>query len=174
MLWILCSCMQDRCGVRFVKVFNAGTTAHTVGLLGGELLRLFAKHTWYRKREGRLAAACPGPAAWSMHTIPPVSARMHAPSFSTAFAEPMFTSYIPLWYYCVKPTALHATSCAAGFILSAKQSPLWVPAGLLGSVLLTSSGFLLQTRGLKGGNTVVVCTMAATSSMISGVGGWNV
>lgn len=67
------------------------------------------------------------------------------------------------------------THTSSGFILSAKLSVLCVPLGLAASVALTSSGFLLQTRGLKAGNTVVVCVAAAVSSMISGVaaGGWG-
>ncbi len=56
----------------------------------------------------------------------------------------------------------------AGFILARRLSWVWAPVGLAGSVMLTSSGFVLQTRGFKAGNTVVVCTMAAVASMISG------
>ncbi|KAG2492568.1 hypothetical protein HYH03_009230 [Edaphochlamys debaryana] len=62
-----------------------------------------------------------------------------------------------------------AAACRTGFILAARLSVLWVPLGLGASVALTSTGFLLQTRGLKAGNTVVVCVAAATSSMITGV-----
>ncbi|KXZ43693.1 hypothetical protein GPECTOR_83g305 [Gonium pectorale] len=65
--------------------------------------------------------------------------------------------------------AFGAMVALLGFILAAKLSVLCVPLGLAGSVGLTSSGFLLQTRGLKAGNTVVVCVAAATSSMICGV-----
>lgn len=61
----------------------------------------------------------------------------------------------------------------AGFILAAKVSMVCIPLGLMCSVLLTTSGFVLQTRGLKTGNTVVVCTMAATSSMITGGRSWE-
>lgn len=45
----------------------------------------------------------------------------------------------------------------------------WILLGLLGSVFLSSTGFVLQTMGLKEGSTVVVCTCAAVSSMITGV-----
>ncbi|GFH27022.1 probable magnesium transporter, partial [Haematococcus lacustris] len=55
-----------------------------------------------------------------------------------------------------------------GFILARRVSLVWAPLGLLSSVLLTSSGFMLQTRGLKAGSTVVVCTMAAVASMVTG------
>jgi hypothetical protein len=44
-----------------------------------------------------------------------------------------------------------------------------VPLGLVSSVCLTTAGFVLQTWGLKDGNTVVVCTCAAVSSMVMGV-----
>ena len=54
---------------------------------------------------------------------------------------------------------------AAGFLLGRG----WVPTGLAGSVALSSSGFVLQTCGLKEGSTVVVCTCAAVSSMVMGV-----
>eukprot|EP00887_Chlorella_sp_A99_P002410 scaffold10.g2410.t1 len=60
---------------------------------------------------------------------------------------------------------LSAASCRIGFLLGR----LWVLVGLAGSVGLSSSGFLLQTRGLKDGSTVVVCTCAAVSSMVMGV-----
>jgi uncharacterized protein (DUF697 family) len=49
-----------------------------------------------------------------------------------------------------------------------KEVVLAVPAGLGASVGLTSLGFALQTRGLKDGNTVVVCTCAAVAAMITG------
>ena len=42
------------------------------------------------------------------------------------------------------------------------------PAGLVISVLVSSLGFMLQTLGLKEGNTVIVCTSAAVSSMATG------
>lgn len=42
------------------------------------------------------------------------------------------------------------------------------PAGLIVSVLVSSLGFMLQTLGLKEGNTVIVCTCAAVSSMATG------
>lgn len=61
-----------------------------------------------------------------------------------------------------------APARAAGFLL-APSGVLWVPLGLAGSVLLSSSGFLLQTCGLKEGSTVVVCTCAAVAAMVSGV-----
>mmetsp|Transcript_1856 Transcript_1856/g.2856 ORF Transcript_1856/g.2856 Transcript_1856/m.2856 type:complete len:371 (+) Transcript_1856:254-1366(+) len=65
---------------------------------------------------------------------------------------------------------LSAGACRTGFILARRASSwVWALVGLGGSMLLTSSGFVLQTRGLKGGNTVVVCTCAAVSSMITGV-----
>ncbi|GIL83831.1 hypothetical protein Vretifemale_12543, partial [Volvox reticuliferus] len=66
-----------------------------------------------------------------------------------------------------------AAACRTGFILAVKLSVVWIPLGLAASVGLTSSGFLLQTRGLKAGNTVVVCVAAATSSMICGGTGGN-
>eukprot|EP00798_Chlamydomonas_sp_ICE-L_P031634 gene31634-6828_t len=62
-----------------------------------------------------------------------------------------------------------AAACRTGFILANKVSVLCAPLGLGASVMLTTTGFVLQTRGLKSGNTVVVCTMAAVSSMVSGV-----
>ena len=64
---------------------------------------------------------------------------------------------------------LSAAACRTGFLLSqGPGSPLWVPAGIGFSALLTSCGFLIQTRGLKDGNTVIICTCAAVASMISG------
>jgi hypothetical protein len=45
---------------------------------------------------------------------------------------------------------------------------VFAPAGLAGSVMLTSSGFVLQTRGFKAGSSIMVCTAAAVASMVSG------
>ena len=65
---------------------------------------------------------------------------------------------------------LSAAASRTGFIMAHKlSSPIWVIIGLGASVGLSSSGFVLQTKGLKSGNTVVVCTMASVSSMVSGV-----
>ncbi|GAB4814143.1 hypothetical protein N2152v2_001189 [Parachlorella kessleri] len=63
---------------------------------------------------------------------------------------------------------LSAASCRTGFLL-APQHRLWPLLGLGGSVSLSGYGFVLQTMGLKEGNTVVVCTLAAVSAMVSGV-----
>ncbi|KAI8471221.1 MAG: hypothetical protein J3K34DRAFT_520715 [Monoraphidium minutum] len=62
-----------------------------------------------------------------------------------------------------------AAACRTGFQLAPSMGWALVPAGLAASVALTSSGFVLQTRGLKHGKAVVVCTLAAASSMVSGV-----
>lgn len=64
---------------------------------------------------------------------------------------------------------LSAASCRTGFQLAPQLGWLTVPAGIAASIALTSGGFVLQTRGLKSGNTVVVCTLATASSMVSGV-----
>ncbi|GAX79282.1 hypothetical protein CEUSTIGMA_g6722.t1 [Chlamydomonas eustigma] len=64
---------------------------------------------------------------------------------------------------------LSAAACRTGFILARKLSIVWIPLGLCGSVALSTSGFILQTRGLKAGNTIIVCTLAAVASMVSGV-----
>ena len=64
---------------------------------------------------------------------------------------------------------LSAAACRTGFLLAeGPGSPLWIVLGIAFSALLTSSGFVIQTRGLKDGNTVIVCTCAAVSSMVSG------
>lgn len=62
-----------------------------------------------------------------------------------------------------------AAACRTGFLLAVKISWVWIPLGLAASIVLTTSGFVMQTRGLKSGNTIVVCTMTAVSSMLSGV-----
>ncbi|KAL4428992.1 hypothetical protein ABPG77_006031 [Micractinium sp. CCAP 211/92] len=64
---------------------------------------------------------------------------------------------------------LSAASCRIGFLLAQRLSRLWVAVGLGGSVALSSSGFVLQTCGFKEGSAVVVCTLAAVSSMVTGV-----
>jgi len=63
---------------------------------------------------------------------------------------------------------MSAACCRTGFMLAGTHF-LAAPMGLAASVGLTSLGFALQTRGLKDGNTVVVCTCAAVAAMITGV-----
>ncbi len=65
---------------------------------------------------------------------------------------------------------LSAAASRTGFMLASRSSGLWTPAGILCSVALSAAGVLTQTRGLKDGNSVVVCTCAAVSSMASGRG----
>eukprot|EP00891_Asterochloris_glomerata_P007555 jgi/Astpho2/7555/Aster-02462 len=70
----------------------------------------------------------------------------------------------------VSPRQAASTSASrTGFMLASRGSGLWTPAGILCSVALSAAGVLTQTRGLKDGNSVVVCTCAAVSSMASGV-----
>jgi hypothetical protein len=57
---------------------------------------------------------------------------------------------------------LSAASCRVAFLLG-QRVWAWIPLGLGGSVVLSSTGFVLQTCGLKEGSTVVVCTLAAVS-----------
>ena len=64
---------------------------------------------------------------------------------------------------------ISAASCKAGITLSSQIGWVGVPLGLLCSALLSSLGFMLQTLGLKDGNTVAVCTCAAVASMGTGV-----
>ncbi|KAK9868206.1 hypothetical protein WJX84_006682 [Apatococcus fuscideae] len=64
---------------------------------------------------------------------------------------------------------LSAAACRTGFLLGSQVSVLYIPVGVLAGAGLTSTGLMLQTCGLKDGNTVVVCTCAAVSSMVTGV-----
>ncbi|CAL8470432.1 g9974 [Coccomyxa elongata] len=64
---------------------------------------------------------------------------------------------------------MSAAACRTGFLLAARVSWTAAPAGLAASICLSSTGFALQTLGFKDGNTVVVCTCAAVSSMVTGV-----
>lgn len=63
---------------------------------------------------------------------------------------------------------LSAASCKTGILLVHRVGWTAFPVGLTASVLLSSLGFMLQTLGLKDGNTVIVCTCAAVSSMATG------
>ena len=63
---------------------------------------------------------------------------------------------------------LSAAACRTGFLLGSQVSVLCIPVGVLAGAGLTSTGLMLQTCGLKDGNTVVVCTCAAVSSMVTG------
>ncbi|KAK9833929.1 hypothetical protein WJX74_010096 [Apatococcus lobatus] len=64
---------------------------------------------------------------------------------------------------------MSAAACRTGFLLGSQVSVLCVPVGILAGSGLTTVGLMLQTCGLKDGNTVVVCTCAAVSSMVTGV-----
>jgi len=63
---------------------------------------------------------------------------------------------------------LSAATCRTGFLMAARRWT-WVPFGLACSFGLSSTGFILQTCGLKEGSTVVVCTCVAVTSMVTGV-----
>jgi len=74
--------------------------------------------------------------------------------------------------------ALSASACRAGMVLSAAAAArgggaaarsLPAAAGLGASLGLTAAGVLAQTRGLKDGSAMVVCTAAAVSSMVAGL-----
>uniref|UniRef100_A0A1D1ZVW1 Probable magnesium transporter n=1 Tax=Auxenochlorella protothecoides TaxID=3075 RepID=A0A1D1ZVW1_AUXPR len=65
---------------------------------------------------------------------------------------------------------LSAGACKTGFTLAAAWGPAAAALGLAASLALSSTGFALQTLGLKDGATVVVCTSAAVGAMLSGVG----
>lgn len=63
---------------------------------------------------------------------------------------------------------LSAASCRTGFLLAGRLSWLAAPAGLCMSIVFSSLGFMLQTLGFKDGHSVIVCTCAAVSSMVTG------
>ncbi|KAF8055283.1 PAS2 [Scenedesmus sp. PABB004] len=62
-----------------------------------------------------------------------------------------------------------AAAARTGFELGRSLSWLLVPVGLAASAGLTSTGFVLQTRGFKHGSALVVCTTAAAASIVAGV-----
>ncbi|KAK9791155.1 hypothetical protein WJX73_006607 [Symbiochloris irregularis] len=64
---------------------------------------------------------------------------------------------------------MSAACCRLGFNLARSSTWVAAPVGLLVGVGFTSLGFVLQTLGLKDGNTVVVCTCASVSSIGTGV-----
>lgn len=64
---------------------------------------------------------------------------------------------------------LSAACCRTGFLMAARRRWTWGPFGIAWSIFLSSQGFVLQTKGLKEGATVVVCTCVAVTSMVAGV-----
>ena len=64
---------------------------------------------------------------------------------------------------------ISAASCKAGINLMSQIGWIGLPLGLICSAMLSSLGFMLQTLGLKDGNTVAVCTCAAVASMGTGL-----
>ena len=67
---------------------------------------------------------------------------------------------------------MSAASCRVGFTMARAMTWVAAPLGIIVGVGFTSLGFLLQTLGLKDGNTVVVCTCAAVSSIGTGAHHW--
>lgn len=64
---------------------------------------------------------------------------------------------------------LSAACCRTGFLMAERQRWTWAPFGIMWSIFLSSNGFVLQTKGLKEGATVVVCTCVAVTSIVTGV-----
>ncbi len=66
--------------------------------------------------------------------------------------------------------ALSAASMRTGMLLSQQHSqPLWAVAGILGSIGLSSTGFFLQTRGLKNGRAVAIGTFTNVFVLVTAV-----
>ena len=63
---------------------------------------------------------------------------------------------------------LSAACCRTGFLLARRLTWLAAPTGLCMSIVFSSLGFMLQTLGFKDGHSVIVCTCAAVSSMVTG------
>ncbi len=63
--------------------------------------------------------------------------------------------------------SLSAASCRAGFLLArfTRAAPLF---GLAAAGCLTAAGVVCQTRGLKDGAAMVVCTAGAVATMLTG------
>ena len=102
----------------------------------------------------------------------PIATATDVDSHAVALPAPELTTH----HSCSSRPALQAGACfglsaaasRTGFMLASRGTALWTPAGILCSVALSAAGVLTQTRGLKDGNSVVVCTCAAVSSMASG------
>ena len=66
--------------------------------------------------------------------------------------------------------SLSASACKVGFLFNQRgYSVLFALVGLGCSVLLTGAGLVSQTKGLKDGNSVVVCTIGNVSQMVVAV-----
>ena len=67
--------------------------------------------------------------------------------------------------------SLSASACKVGFLLSRRghHPSLCALAGLGASVALTGAGLVCQTKGLKDGNSVIVCTCGNVAQMITAV-----
>ena len=67
--------------------------------------------------------------------------------------------------------SLSASACKAGFLLSRRgHHPfLCALAGVSASVALTGAGLVCQTKGLKDGNSVIVCTCGNVAQMVVAV-----
>lgn len=64
---------------------------------------------------------------------------------------------------------LSASVIRTGFLMATYKRWTWAPLGIICGIGLSSTGFVLQTCGLKEGSTVVVCTCAAVTAMVVGV-----
>jgi hypothetical protein len=65
--------------------------------------------------------------------------------------------------------SLSALACKIGFILGSQYNRLFILLGVACSAGLTGSGLVFQTRGLKDGNSVVVCTCGNVAQMVTAV-----
>ena len=67
--------------------------------------------------------------------------------------------------------SLSASACKVGFLLSRRghHPSLCALAGLGASVALTGAGLVCQTKGLKDGNSVIVCTCGNVAQMVVAV-----
>ena len=66
--------------------------------------------------------------------------------------------------------SLSALACKIGFILGAQyHTRLLILVGIGASAGLTGAGLVCQTRGLKDGNSVVVCTCGNVAQMVTAV-----
>lgn len=151
MLWPVRSCLPDRwVGAAFMWDQDACCSTR---------LSALRHHQAYMQRLG---------CSWASSAQLLVTASGQRPGVASPPMSCSWGALLPSHRTGPHPHPTPTPPAPPGFQVSPVLGWPAVVGGLAASVGLTSSGFLLQTRGFKVGSMLVVCTLAAAAAMVSG------